>query len=265
MTDQPTRFPRFFITADAPCPYLPGRTERKIFAELRGRDAARMSEGLGRIGFRRSQNVVYRPACEGCSACVSVRIVAREFVPTASQRRLLRRHADLDVAAADPWATEEQFELLKAYLRARHPGGGMASMDAYDFAEMIETSPVETVVVEYREPSTDGRPGRLVGACLTDKQSDGLSMVYSFYDTERPGRPGLGTFIILDHVLRAAQVGLPFVYLGYWVSGSARMDYKRRFHPLEALSARGWSRLPQWRPEPAQAEPEATHAARAAL
>ncbi|MFN7175627.1 MAG: arginyltransferase, partial [Thermaurantiacus sp.] len=214
MTDQPTRFPRFFITADAPCPYLPGRTERKVFAELRGRDAARMSEGLGRIGFRRSQNVVYRPACEGCSACVSVRVVTEEFRPTASQRRVLKRHADLEVAAADPWATEEQYQLLKSYLKARHPRGGMASMDAYDFAEMIETSPVDTVVVEYREPSVDGRPGRLLGACLTDKQSDGLSMVYSFYETDVADRQGLGTFIILDHVMRAAGVGLPYVYLG---------------------------------------------------
>jgi len=249
MTDQPARFPRFFITADAPCPYLPGRTERKVFAELRGRDAARLCEGLGRIGFRRSQNVVYRPACEGCSACVSVRIVAGEFRPSASQRRVLRRNADLEVAAADPWATEEQYALLKAYLAARHPRGGMAQMDAYDFAEMIETSPVDTVVVEYREPGAGGRPGRLVGACLTDKQSDGLSMVYSFYDPDCSGRQGLGTFIILDHVLRAAAVGLPYVYLGYWVKGSQRMDYKRRFHPLEALSARGWHRLPRWAPE----------------
>jgi arginine-tRNA-protein transferase len=147
MTDQPTRFPRFFVTAESPCPYLPGRTERKVFAELRGPDAQRMSEGLGRIGFRRSQNVVYRPSCEGCNACVSVRVVANQFHPSPSQRRLLKRNADLDVAACDPWATEEQFDLLRRYLKDRHPTGGMASMDGYDFAEMIETSPVDTVVV----------------------------------------------------------------------------------------------------------------------
>lgn len=240
MTDQPTRFPRFFITAESPCPYLPGRTERKVFAELRGPDAQRMSEGLGRIGFRRSQNVVYRPSCEGCSACISVRIVAQSFQPSASQRRLLKRHADLDVAACDPWATEEQFDLLRRYLKARHPAGGMASMDAYDFAEMIETSPVDTVVVEYREPNRNGQPGRLVGACLTDKQSDGLSMVYSFYETGSNARSGLGTYMILDHAVRAAQVGMRYVYLGYWVEGSPRMDYKRRFAPLEMLTTQGW-------------------------
>lgn len=252
MTDQPTRFPRFFITARAPCPYLPGKVERKVFAELRGSDAARMSESLGRIGFRRSQNVVYRPSCEGCSACVSVRIVASAFRPSASQRRLIRRNADLEVAACDPWATEEQFALLKRYLSVRHPDGGMASMDAYDFADMIETSPVDTVVVEYREPARNGRPGRLVGACLTDKQSDGLSMVYSFFDPEHPDRSGLGTYMIVDHVLRAAAVGMDYVYLGYWVKGSPSMDYKRRFAPLEALGPDGWRVLP---PDPAPPAP----------
>lgn len=248
MTDLPNRFPRFFVTAESPCPYLPGRTERKVFAELRGADAQRMSEGLGRIGFRRSQNVVYRPSCEGCSACVSVRIVADRFQPSQSQRRLLKRNADLDVAACDPWATEEQYQLLRSYLRHRHPTGGMAGMDGYDFAEMIETSPVDTVVVEYREPAVDGRPGRLVGACLTDKQGDGLSMVYSFYDTGDAARAGLGTYMILDHVVRAAAVGMRYVYLGYWVQGSPRMDYKRRFDPLEWLTPRGWQPAPPGRP-----------------
>ncbi len=249
MTEQLTRMPRFFVTAESPCPYLPGRTERKVFAELRGPEAARLSEGLGRIGFRRSQNVVYRPSCDDCKACVSVRIVAADFVASASQKRLVKRNADLDVAACDPWATEEQFTLLQRYLRARHPSGGMAAMDGYDFAEMIESSPVDTVVVEYREPSVGGRPGRLVGACLTDKQSDGLSMVYSFYDTGPGARAGLGSFIILDHVLRAAQVGMRHVYLGYWVEGSSRMDYKRRYKPLEMLTAQGWRLMPAERAE----------------
>ena len=242
MTDQPTRFPRFFVTAESPCPYLPGRTERKVFAELRGPDAQRMSEGLGRIGFRRSQNVVYRPSCESCTACVSVRIVANQFQLSHSQRKLLRRNADLDVAACDAWATEEQFDLLRRYLKDRHPTGGMASMDGYDFAEMIETSPVNTVVVEYREPGENGKPGKLVGACLTDKQSDGLSMVYSFYDPTMERR-SLGRFAILDHVRQAAIVGLPYVYLGYWVRGSAKMAYKAGFRPMEALGKLGWSRL----------------------
>ncbi len=248
MTDQPTRFPRFFVTAESPCPYLPDRTERKVFAELRGADAQRMSEGLGRIGFRRSQNVVYRPSCEGCSACVSVRIVAADFRPSQSQRRLLKRHTALKVAACDAWATDEQFALLRRYLKARHPDGGMAGMDSFDFAEMIETSPVDTVVVEYRAPD-----GRLVGACLTDKQSDGLSMVYSFYDPSPSAPQGLGTFMILDHAVRARAVGMRYVYLGYWVNGSPRMDYKRRFAPLEMLTPQGWRLMPPMPAQPAGA------------
>lgn len=243
MTDQSFRFPRFFVTAPSPCPYLPGRTERKVFAELKGGDAPEMNEALGRIGFRRSQNVVYRPSCDFCQACVSVRVVARRFAPSRSQRRLLRRHGDLEVHACEPWATEEQWTLLRRYLASRHPGGGMAAMDGHDYADMIEQSPVDTVVVEYREPSVDGQLGRLVGCCLTDKQSDGLSMIYSFYDTDC-GREGLGTFIIMDHVVRAARAGLPYVYLGYWIEGCDRMAYKVRFRPVEALMSGVWREMP---------------------
>ncbi len=243
MTDQSFKFPRFFVTAPSPCPYVPGRFERKVFAELKRRDAPEMNEALARIGFRRSQNIVYRPSCDDCHACVSVRVAANEFVPSASQKRLLKRHADLEVAACEPWSTQEQFDLLQDYVGVRHPRGGMAMMDAYDFADMIEQTPVDTVVVEYREPAgADGKPGRLVGACLTDKQTDGLSMVYSFYAPGQRERPGLGTFIILDHVVRAGRAGLPYVYLGYWIEGCDRMAYKTRFKPVEMLTAKGWVR-----------------------
>ncbi|SDC09199.1 arginine-tRNA-protein transferase [Sphingomonas sp. YR710] len=237
------RFPRFFVTTPGPCPYLPGKTERKVFTELAGPNANELNDALGRIGFRRSQGVAYRPSCVDCQACVSVRVVAKEFRPNASQRKLIKRHSDLVVNACKPWTTEEQFALLRRYLKARHPGGGMAEMDELDFADMVEQTPIRTQVVEYREPSEDGRPGRLVGACLTDQQADGLSMVYSFFETEDPARSGLGTFIILDHIRHAAETGLSFVYLGYWVEGSARMQYKTRFQPLERLSAGGWRRF----------------------
>lgn len=237
----PFRFPRFFVTSPSACPYLPGRSERKVFTELNGSNASELNDALGRIGFRRSQNVAYRPSCHGCAACVSVRVCAREFAATASQRRVLRQHQDLIVEARAPWATEEQFALLSRYLARRHPSGGMADMSEEDFAAMVEQSPVETCVVEYRERGVDGRPGRLVGACLTDRQSDGLSMVYSFFETDDPLRGGLGTFIILDHIVRAARAGLPYVYLGYWIEGSDRMAYKTRFRPLERLGPDGWS------------------------
>lgn len=239
----PFRFPRFFVTSPAPCPYLPDRMERKVFTELSGSQAGELNDALGRIGFRRSQSVAYRPSCAGCAACVSVRVVANAFAPNATQRKLIRRHADLEVSAARPWATDEQYDLLRRYLAARHPGGGMASMDEADYADMVEQSPVRSYVVEYREPSHYGRRGRLVGACLTDQQADGLSMIYSFFDAEHPERPGLGNFIILDHILRARAAGLAYVYLGYWVKGSARMSYKARYRPLEALGPDGWRRL----------------------
>ncbi len=242
MTDQSFRFPRFFVTAPHPCPYVPGRMERKVFAELKGDDAGEMNEALGRIGFRRSQNVVYRPSCDACQACVSVRVVAPRFMPTASQKKLLRRHHDLEVQACEPWSTDEQWRLLQTYLAARHPVGGMASMDGYDYADMVEQSPVDTVVVEYREPSRDGRPGALVGCCLTDKQSDGLSMIYSFYDASNPTRRSIGNYIILDHIMRAGRAGLQYVYLGYWIDGCERMAYKTRYRPAEHLRAGVWKR-----------------------
>ncbi len=243
MTDQSFRFPRFFVTAPAPCPYVPGRTERKVFAELKGGSAMEMSEALGRIGFRRSQNVVYRPSCDFCQACVSMRVMAPMFAPTASQKKLLRRHADLEVSACEPWATAEQWALLRRYLAARHPQGGMAAMDAHDYADMVEQTPVDTVVVEYREPSSDGQPGRLVGCCLTDKQSDGLSMIYSFYEPDSVTRRGLGSFIILDHIIRAGDAGMPYVYLGYWIDDCDRMSYKKSYQPAEALIAGIWKRM----------------------
>ena len=239
----PFRFPKFFVTNPSPCPYLPGKIERKVFTELNGRQASELNEALGRIGFRRSQSVAYRPSCIDCSACVSVRVLAAEFEPSATQRKLIRRHADLEVTACKPWTTEEQYELLRRYLADRHPGGGMAEMDESDFADMVEQTPVRTFVIEYREPSVGGRPGKLVGACLSDQQGDGLSMIYSFFDVGAGARKGLGTFIILDHIVRAARAGLPYVYLGYWVEGSPKMDYKARFRPQERLMPQGWARV----------------------
>ncbi len=239
----PIRFPRFFVTSPAPCPYLEGRTERKVFTELKGASADELNEALGRIGFRRSQTVAYRPSCLNCNACVSVRLVTNEFQPSTSQRRLLKQHGDLVATECRPWATSEQFDLLQRYLASRHPGGGMASMDDSDYADMVEHTPVSSFITEYREPSEGDAPGQLVGACLTDLQGDGLSMIYSFYDPKHERRSGLGNYIILDHIRRAAQMGLPYVYLGYWVDGSDRMQYKIRFRPIERLTRDGWVRL----------------------
>lgn len=239
----PIRFPRFFVTSPAPCPYLPGRSERKVFTELKGAHADQLNEALGRIGFRRSQTVAYRPSCLDCQACVSVRVVAGEFKPSSTQKRDIKRNRDLIVTECRPWATDEQFELLTKYLSVRHPDGGMSTMDEMDYADMVEHTPVTSSLVEYREPTETGEPGKLIGACLTDRQGDGLSMIYSFYDPDHEGRAGLGNYIILDHIQRAAQSGLPYVYLGYWVDGSPRMQYKVRYRPLEQLTRDGWRRM----------------------
>ncbi|WP_077148142.1 arginyltransferase [Sphingopyxis sp. KK2] len=239
----PFRFPRFFVTSPAPCPYLEGKTERKVFTELSGHSAGELNDALGRIGFRRSQSVAYRPSCSECTACVSVRVCTAEFTPNNSQKRNLRRNGDIVATACKPWATEEQYALLRSYLGSRHPNGGMADMDEQDFADMVEQTPVDSYLIEYREPSVDGVRGRLIGCCLTDRQSDGLSMIYSFFDASHPMREGLGTYIILDHAQRAAAAGLPYVYLGYWIEGSTRMAYKARFRPLEKLGPDGWSRF----------------------
>lgn len=236
----PFRFPKFFVTNPSPCPYIPGKVERKVFTELSGRNSGELNEALGRIGFRRSQSVAYRPSCVDCSACVSVRVCADKFEPSATQRKLLRRHADIEVTACKPWSTEEQYALLRRYLASRHPGGGMIEMDEGDFADMIEQTPVRSYVIEYREPTVDGKPGKLLGACLSDQQGDGLSMIYSFFDVGEGARKGLGTFIILDHIVRAARANLPYVYLGYWVEGSERMAYKTNFRPMERLGREGW-------------------------
>lgn len=243
MTDQRTaRVPQFFLTPGGPCPYLPGRTERKVFARLNGVLAQPLNEALTHSGFRRSQMIAYRPACDGCSACVSVRIVTKEFAPSRSQRRLAKRNADIGRAEARAEATREQFALLRAYLDSRHAGGGMSDMGLFDYVAMVEETPVNTHIVEYRGIPAHGRTPRLLACALTDVLRDGLSMVYSFFHPGEDAR-SLGTHMILDHVAEAQARKLPYVYLGYWIRGSAKMNYKARFQPLEALGPDGWSRL----------------------
>ncbi len=243
MTDQRTaRLPQFFLTPGGACPYLPGRVERKVFARLTGSLAQQLNEALTHSGFRRSQMIAYRPACEGCTACVSVRIVVNEFAPSRGQRRIAKRNLDLVRQQVNPEATREQFALLRAYLDSRHAGGGMSDMGLFDYVAMVEETPVNTHMVEYRRESNPGGHATLMACALTDVLRDGLSMVYSFYHPGEIWR-SLGTHMILDHVEEARRRGLPYVYLGYWIRGSNKMDYKARFKPLEALRSEGWARF----------------------
>lgn len=232
--------PQFYVTAPQPCPYLDGRMERKLFTALQGEQAQKLNDTLSKQGFRRSQNVLYRPSCAECSACLSARIRVEDFKPNRTQRKILNRGRDLRRNATSPWATEDQFSLFRRYLDVRHADGGMADMDIFEFAAMIEETPIKSRVVEYSRPAEDGEDGRpLAAVCLTDVFDDGLSMVYSFYDPLLADM-SLGTYLILDHIEIAREAGLPYVYLGYWVPGSRKMGYKASFAALEIYKAGRW-------------------------
>jgi leucyl-tRNA---protein transferase len=233
--------PQFYVTAPQPCPYLDGRMERKLFTALQGDHAQRLNDTLSKQGFRRSQNVLYRPSCAECSACLSARIRVADFRPARTHRKIMKRNADMLRNATSPWATEDQFSLFRRYLDARHADGGMADMDIFEFAAMIEETPVKSRVIEYTRP-LDGGGQTLAAVCLTDVFDDGLSLVYSFYDPDVTER-SFGTHIILDHIAIAREAGLPYVYLGYWVPGSRKMGYKAGFSAVEIYKGGRWQDL----------------------
>jgi len=240
--------PQFYLSAPSPCPYLPGRYERKVFTHLIGRRATTLNDQLTQSGFRRSQTIAYRPACEKCRACISVRIKAGEFRPSRNLRRIVEINRDIRASMTRPEATAAQYALFRSYLDIRHSDGGMADMTALDYSTMIEDSHVDSRLIEYRlQRRTPFENSALLAVCLTDVLADGLSMVYSFYEP-REARRSLGTFMILDHIERARRFGLPHVYLGYWVAGSRKMTYKARFLPQERLGMNGWERVDARKP-----------------
>jgi arginyl-tRNA--protein-N-Asp/Glu arginylyltransferase len=238
MTYRPPRRPQFFYTtAPLPCPYLAGRTERKVVTEITGPDAERLHDRLSRAGFRRSHNIAYAPVCPSCQACIPIRIPAASFQPDRTLRRIARANASLEGFEVPARATAEQFQLFQRYQQVRHGDGDMATMSFYDYRAMVEDTPIETFIVEYRDPDD-----RMVGACLADRLGDGLSAVYSFF---APGleKRSLGTYAILWLIERAQSLGLPYVYLGYWVPESRKMAYKSRFRPAEVLAGGAWRML----------------------
>lgn len=214
--------------------------ERKLFTALQGEHSQKLNDTLSKQGFRRSQNVLYRPSCAECSACLSARIRVADFEPGRTQRKVMKRAAHLARNPTSPWATEDQFALFRRYLDDRHADGGMADMDIFEFAAMIEETPIKSRVIEYSRPAGPGERGRpLAAVCLTDVFDDGLSMVYSFYDPDLKDL-SLGTYVILDHIAIAREAGLPYVYLGYWVPGSRKMGYKASFPALEIYKGGRW-------------------------
>jgi len=248
MHQRTARRPQFFYTtAPLPCPYLAGRTERKVVTELSGVEAEALHDRLSRAGFRRSHNIAYSPVCPGCQACVPIRIVVADFEPDRTQRRVARANAEISTIEMPARATAEQFTLFNRYQKTRHADGDMAAMGFYDYRAMIEDTPISTSVVELRD-ATD----RLLGACLTDRLSDGLSAVYSFYEPGEEKR-SIGTFMVLWLVQRARELSLPYVYLGYWVPESRKMAYKARFRPSEVLVGGTWRVLGEVETTPATA------------
>jgi arginyl-tRNA--protein-N-Asp/Glu arginylyltransferase len=241
VTEHKSNFPEFYITAPQPCPYIPGQLERKLFTHLTKDKSNFLIDNLLKGGFRRSQNIAYMPYCDACSACVPVRIVVDAFRPKRSLKRIARANLDLTATRMTPAPSSEQYSLFRSYIDARHGDGGMAEMSVLDYSLMVEDSVVETIVTEYRlKPNEDGE-APLMGVSLCDRLSDGISMVYSFYDPNHAPR-SLGTYMILEQVEFARATGVPFVYLGYWIEGSRKMRYKNRFQPQEQLTSKGWVR-----------------------
>ena len=235
MSYKPPRRPQFFYTtAPLPCPYVAGRTERKVVTEITGPDSENLHDRLSRAGFRRSHNIAYAPVCPSCQSCIPIRVPVASFEPDRTLRKLARANSTLEGFEVPARASAEQFALFQRYQQDRHGDGDMATMSFYDFRAMVEDTPVDTCIVELRDPGD-----QLVGACLADRLGDGLSAVYSFYAPEL-ARRSLGTFTVLWLLERARAMGLPHVYLGYWVPESRKMAYKARFRPAEIFVGGAW-------------------------
>ena len=228
---------QFFRSGPMPCPYLPGQVERKLFTRLMEPHAAEVNSALSRAGFRRSHDIVYRPVCPNCQACLPVRIPVAAFTESRSQRRVLKRNQDLTVSEAPATATMERYRLFTAYQNSRHGDSDMARMAMADFTAMLDEGRADTSLFDARDAN-----GTLVGCMLTDRLTDGFSAVYSFFDAGQVER-SLGTYMILSLIDRARIEKLPHVYLGYWIAQSRKMAYKARFSPLEGLGPDGWRRL----------------------
>jgi arginine-tRNA-protein transferase len=227
---------QFYRSSAAPCPYLPGRIERKLFARLSGPDAVTVNSRLSQAGFRRSHDIIYKPACPGCNACVPVRVPVDIFAPSGNLQRIARRGRELLQSELPCAPSQEQFKLFIAYESARHADSDMARMSFDDYSAMLLEGQAHTLLLELRTQS-----GQLVGTMLADRLEDGYSAVYSFFsDAPELQRYSLGTLLILKLIEQARSAGLPYVYLGYWVEHSRKMGYKARFQPLEALGPAGW-------------------------
>lgn len=227
---------RLFDTGAHRCGYWPERVARDLVLDPRDPRLPQLYPQALQWGFRRSGDIVYRPHCSGCRACVAVRVPVAEFVPDRSQRRCLRRNADVTMRVLKAERSDEQLALYQRYLAARHPGGGMDDHGGAEFDQFLVGAWAEGRFLEFRAD------GRLLAVAVTDRLPDALSAVYTFYDPDESAR-GLGTLALLQQIAWARREGLAHLYLGYWIDGHRKMDYKRRFRPLEAFTGQGWQRL----------------------
>lgn len=226
---------RLFLSTEHPCGYLPARAARSLFIDPDYVLNPQRYESLLDQGFRRGGNHVYRPRCESCRACIPARVPVETFAPTRAQRRCTQRNADLKLHIRKG-ITDDQFTLYQRYLRARHDGGGMNPEDKSGFHNFLNCGWGAT---EFWEFSLENR---LLACAVVDRVPQGLSAVYSFFDPDESAR-SLGTYAVLSQIRAAREQQLRFVYLGYWVPDSPKMDYKKNFRPLEVLGTKGWEAL----------------------
>jgi leucyl-tRNA---protein transferase len=227
---------RLFQTLPHPCGYFAERVARNLVIDPASPHLPQIYDAALTRGFRRAGGHVYRPQCGSCHACIAARIPVAQFQPDRSQRRCLQRNRDLQLRIEPARHTDEYFQLYRRYLDARHAGGGMDDPDPEDFARFLYTAWSPTSFIELRLGN------RLLGVAITDVASTGLSAVYTFYDPDADAR-GLGTYAILRQIELTQARGLPHLYLGFWIQGHPKMDYKARFRPLEILGADGWRKL----------------------
>lgn len=238
--DTQTGFLSLYATGPYPCSYLPARIARSQVAIAHSGMDGLLYSHLVKQGFRRSGEMVYRPWCDQCSACVPVRIPVDSFVPSRSQRRAWQQHNVLQVAERPMLFNHEHFQLYQKYLSARHPGGGMDEDSPDNYEQFLLSSDVDTRLVEFSDDET------VKMVSIIDVLEDGLSSVYTFFDPSKStaGRPNsFGTFNIIWQIERCKALRLPYLYLGYWVENSQKMDYKQRFKPLEGLTRNRWEAL----------------------
>lgn len=229
---------RLFHTAEHACGYWPERVARDLVLDPHDPDLAEAYADALALGFRRSGGHVYRPHCESCRACVAARVPVEAFVPDRSQRRCLRDNADLDVQLVPGSRDAEHLQLYRRYLAARHPGGGMDGADPGDFERFLTGSWSPTRFLEIRDAE------KLLAVAVTDVLPHALSAVYTFFDPDDATR-GLGTFAVLQQIALARRERLAHLYLGFWIQGHPKMDYKSRFRPLQLLEGREWRTLPR--------------------